>query len=92
MNTVRIGSEITHAKILGATKACIGLIPKSVRASICSVCFIEPISAARLEPDLPARISAEHNGANSTTTASAKAWGRYVIADGPATFTNASRK
>lgn len=87
-----MGREITQAKILGAINACIGLIPKSVRASICSVCFIEPISAARLAPDLPARISAEHKGANSTTTASANAWGRYAIADGPATLTNASRK
>lgn len=64
-HTVSIGNTITDAKILGAIKYLKGLIFKVVRASICSVIRIVPISAAIDDPAFPTIIKPIKTGPNS---------------------------
>ena len=62
---INIGNTIIDAKILGAIKYLNGLTFKVVRASICSVMRIVPISAAIDDPTFPIIIKLIKTGPNS---------------------------
>ena len=53
---VRIGMAITAATMRGTTRYFTGLVASVVNASICSVTFMVPISAAMAAPTRPAII------------------------------------
>ncbi len=64
-HTVSMGNTMIDAKILGAIKYLKGLMFKVVRASICSVMRIVPISAATDDPTFPTIIKLIKTGPNS---------------------------
>ncbi len=64
-HTVSMGNTMIDAKILGAIKYLKGLMFKVVRASICSVMRIVPISAAIDDPTFPTIIKLIKTGPNS---------------------------
>ena len=59
---VRAGSMSIRAMSFGATRNLTGLIPMLTRASTSSAAFMEPISAAKAEPLLPATMMAVRIG------------------------------
>lgn len=65
VNMVSTGSMIRAAQSLGTAKYLIGFTAKVCKASICSVTFIVPISAAVEEPIRPATMMAVRTGPNS---------------------------
>src|SRR5665213_1171888 len=68
------------AKTRLTTKNLKGLIADTSIASICSVTFMDPNSAAILEPTLPAQISAVTNGAKARIIAMATRLGNQEVA------------
>ena len=67
-NKTSSGKTKTPATIRGVTKYLNGLVDKVVKASICSVTRIVPISAAIAAPIRPATIRADKTGASSRVT------------------------
>ena len=61
----RSGRMSTAAIILGTTRYLMGLTEREIRASICSVTFIDPISAAIDDEILPAIIRPVSTGPSS---------------------------
>lgn len=68
------------AKTLLTTKNLKGLVAETSIASICSVTFIEPNSAAILEPTFPAQINAVTKGASARIIAMATRLGSHEVA------------
>jgi len=68
---VSSGSESAAAATLGTTSSRTGLPPQARMASICSVTFIEPISAAIPEPARAATMKPASTGPNSRNMPSA---------------------
>ena len=64
-SAIKSGIEIIIATNLGTTTYPVGLTPIVFRASICSVTFIVPISAAIEAPTLPASMSPTRTGPSS---------------------------
>ena len=62
-----MGRDSVAANTRGTVRYFIGFVDKVVKASICSVTFIVPISAAMLADTLPATIRPPRTGPNSRT-------------------------
>ena len=77
----RNGSDIIPAITLGDTRYEKGFVDKVLSASICSVTFIVPISAAIAAPARPATINPANTGASSLVIDSTTTLGMALSAE-----------